>query len=376
MKKNYYVALFWPLLAMLAWLAVMARVWMNIGTAGVAWGLPLSAIVSLLVANTFCWLGQWVEGRPGLLLSAFAWGASLAALCSIWSQEGLQAILEGYASAEFTNSFFSLANTPIAALSKGLFVIWMLKYNRSQIRGPLDGIIYGGLTGAGYAFIDQVMYFGLMAIRYVANDATDAIGFQLSMSFIQRGMLIPFLHPFLGALVGLGLAVATASSRRLRQAAAVLVAIASCAVWEWDVLADEHFILDYEIYTTVMYVSFIALAITALILRRYQAKAVLCGTMSPVLEKHMAKHDIALLRSLRKRRRWREEAKLRAGRTAARLTGRYQAEASALAIMIAHASKTGDYEGLADQADVVDRSRHQMEEAFASSGRISKYIAR
>lgn len=358
MKTNYFVTLCWPLLAMLAWLMVLMPVWSNIGTAGVAWGLPLSAIVSLLVANTFCWLGRWVEGRPALMLSAFAWGASVATLCSIWSHSGFQA-LDGYASAEF--AFFSLANTPVASLFEVLFLLWMLRYRRSQMRGPLDGIVYGGLTGAGYAFFDQVMYLGLMAVRYVANDASDAIGFQLSMSFIQRGMMIPFLYPFLGAVIGLGLAVAAVSRSRIRQTAAVLVAMGLYTLWDWAAF------LDYKIYAAVMFLSFIAFAITAVILRHRQAKAVLAGTMSPMLEKHMAKHDIALLRSLRKRRRWREEAKRRAGPMAARLTRRYQAEASALAVLIADASRGGNSEGLADQAAAVDRSRRQLEAAFVAS---------
>lgn len=94
MKTNYLVTVCWPLLAMLAWLAVMAQAWTNIGTEAMAWGLPLSAIVSFLVAKTFSWLGQWVEGRPALLLSAFAWGASVALLCTTWSHLGLEALLD------------------------------------------------------------------------------------------------------------------------------------------------------------------------------------------------------------------------------------------------------------------------------------------
>ncbi|MCZ7479977.1 PrsW family intramembrane metalloprotease [Rhizobium rhizogenes] len=282
MRKNYPVTLCWPLLAMLAWLAAMAWVWTKIGTVGVAWGFPLSASVSFLVAKTFSWLGRWVEGRPALSLSAFAWGASVAGLCSIWSQEALQALLDAHASAEFANWFRPLIITPLTEeLSKGLFLLWMLRYRRQQISDLLQGIVYGGLIGAGFAFSEQVMYFGQMIIGYMASDPVDAPGLRLAMSFVLRGVMVPFMHPFLVAFIGLGIAVAAGSRIRTRQTAAILIgfllAISLHGVWDWAALSGRDPFLIFKIYATVMCPLFIAMAITVLVLRHRRKKAVLTG---------------------------------------------------------------------------------------------------
>ena len=337
-----------------------------------AWGLPMSVIVTIPVAKTFDWLGRWVEGRPLLLVSAFAWGASVAAFCSIWSQEGLQALLNVHASPEFANWFRPLVITPVTEeLFKGLFLFWLLRYRRSQIRGLLDGIVYGGLIGAGFAFSEQTMYFGQMVIVYLGSDSSDAARLTLAMSLVMRGLMVPFMHPFFVAFIGLGIAVAAASRNRTRQAAAVLLGVIVPTVlhggWDWAALAGGDPFMVFKIYAAFMFPLFIAMAITAVILRHRQAKAVLAGTMSPLLEKHIAKYDIALLRSLKKRRRWREEALRRAGPAAACLTGRYQAEASALAILITRTTNAGGCDGLADQADAVVRAQRRMEAAFLAS---------
>jgi protease PrsW len=90
MNENKQLLFYWPLLALLTWLAALDWVWSKIGGTGMAWGFPLSVLITLPMASTFLWLGRWVQGRQGLLLSAFAWGASVAGFCSIWSQEGMQ----------------------------------------------------------------------------------------------------------------------------------------------------------------------------------------------------------------------------------------------------------------------------------------------
>ncbi len=263
-----------------------------------AWGLPMSVIVTIPVAKTFDWLGRWVEGRPLLLLSAFAWGASVAAFCSIWSQEGLQALLDVHTSREFANWFRPLVVTPVTEeLFKGLFLLWMLRRRRSQIRGPLDGIVYGGLIGAGFAFSEQTMYFGQMVIGYLASNSSDAAGLKLALSLVLRGLMVPFMHSFFVAFIGLGIAVAAASRNRTRQTAAILLGLTVPTVlhgvWDWAGLAGGDPFMIFKIYAAFMFPLFIAMAVTAVILRNRQAKAVLAGTITPLLERHIAKHDIA-----------------------------------------------------------------------------------
>lgn len=245
-----------------------------------AWGFPISVLITLPIVGTFLWLGRWMQGRPGLLLSAFAWGASVAGFCAIWSQEGLQLLVDTQVGTEFGHWFRPLVITPVTEeLFKGLFLVWMLMYRRSRIRGLLDGLVYGGLIGAGFAFSEQIMYFGQIIVSYLASDqANSAAGVTLAMSFVLRGLMVPFMHSFFVAFIGLGVAAAAGMRSRVTQSVFVLLGflfpIALHGVWDWAGLASGDPFMIYKIYVTVMLPLFLTLAIFALILRRRRGKVI------------------------------------------------------------------------------------------------------
>ncbi|MYM31628.1 PrsW family intramembrane metalloprotease [Duganella sp. CY15W] len=264
----------WSLLVILTWLAAMDWVWNSIGLVGMAWGVALSSLVTLAVAGTFLWLGRPTRNRLGLRLSAFAWGASVAGLFSIWSQEWLQALVDTHAGIAFGHWFRPLVITPVTEeLSKGAFLLWMLYYRRSQISGLLDGIVYAGLIGAGFAFSEQIMYFGQIVITYLGSDRlAHTAGVILAMSFLLRGVMVPFMHPFFVAFIGIGVAAATGMRSRAARYLTVLLGflfpILLHGIWDWAGLASGDHFMIYKIYVTVMLPLFLGLAIVALILRR------------------------------------------------------------------------------------------------------------
>lgn len=377
MKPNRTTA-YWPPVAALSWLAAMAWVWSEIGAAGLAWGLPLSIAITLPMVATFLWLHRWAQGRPGLLLSAFAWGASVAGLCSIWSQEGLQALIDAHAGVEFGTWFRPLVITPVTEeLFKGLFLVWMLVYRRSQIRGLLDGIVYGGLIGAGFAFSEQTLYFGQAIIKYVASDpANSAAATTLAMSFVLRALMVPFMHSFFVAFIGMGVAASVDARSRVTQGFGVVLGflfpIVLHGVWDWSALAGDDPFMIFKIYAVLMLPLFVALAILAIILRRHEGKDIAAALPGLAWEGHIAEHEIALLGSMKERRRWQREARRRAGWAAARSVGRYQAEASALAILTVRTFATGRHDIVREQALAVSSARRAM--AFALNALASEPV--
>ncbi|MGS0893948.1 PrsW family intramembrane metalloprotease [Burkholderia stagnalis] len=366
MEKDSRRMFYWSLLVVLTWLASMAWVWARIGTTGMGWGFPLSVLVTLPVTATFLWLGRWCQGRETLLLSAFAWGASVAGFFSIWSQEGLQAFVDAHVGIEFGKWFRPLVITPVTEeLSKGIFLVWMLLYRRTQIRGLLDGIIYGGLVGAGFAFSEQTMYFGQVVVSYLDSAPADShAGVTLAMSFLLRGLMVPFMHPFFVVFVGMGVAVAAGTRNRAVQGIAVLAGflfpIGLHGLWDWTALAGRDPFMIYKIYAAVMMPLFAALAVLALILRRRRSVAIIAALPGLAREGHIARHEMVLLASLKERRGWRNDARQRGGWAAARSTGRYQAEASALAILTARAPGTEGHERVEEQVRAVESARSDM----------------
>ncbi|MGG7507419.1 PrsW family intramembrane metalloprotease [Plantibacter sp. YIM 135249] len=362
----------WPILAVAAWLANVSWIITQIRVDGVVAGLPLSIVVTLPMVGVFLWLDRWEREQPRRLLSAFAWGASFAALCSIWSQEGLQAFFDATVGTDVTAWFRPLVITPVTEeVFKGLFLIWLLVYRRRRITGLLDGIVYGGLVGAGFAFTEQILYFGRIVTTFAASDPSDGGALvTLILSFALRMVMVPFMHSFLVAIFGLGIAAAAGTRSRGARfglaGAGLLVAIVLHGVWDWAGLSGTRDpFLIYKIYGAVMVPLFLAMLILALILRRREGKAIAAALPSLAREGRIGEHEVGALANLGERRRWRRDVRRRSGRAAARATGRYQAEASALAIRTTRSLASGTRDGLVEQTRVVADARAVMLEADA-----------
>ncbi len=44
--------------------------------------------------------------------------------------------------------------------AKGLFLVGLLIFRRRELDGVVDGIVYAGLTAAGFAFTENILYLG------------------------------------------------------------------------------------------------------------------------------------------------------------------------------------------------------------------------
>src|SRR4029453_13936489 len=121
-------------------------------------GGPVGAFVAtLLAAASFpvliliCfWLDRYEPEPAGYRLAALGWGAVAAVVLSFIAEQ----LLFGLPG---TNEFVAGAvGAPVVEeLAKGLFLVAIVIFRRSQIDGLLDGIIYGALVGIGFAFVED-----------------------------------------------------------------------------------------------------------------------------------------------------------------------------------------------------------------------------
>jgi RsiW-degrading membrane proteinase PrsW (M82 family) len=163
--------------------------------------------------------------------------------------------------------------TPVTEeFSKSAFLLWLLISRRFLLRTILDGIVYGGLIGAGFAFSEQVMYFGQIVVRYLAsNQTSEAANTILIKSFLLRGLLVPFMHSFFVSFTGV--AVATAARRNCRSMKGVVLVIGFLApislhgIWDWAGLSSRDPFMIVRIYAYVMFPLFFAMTTSTLILR-------------------------------------------------------------------------------------------------------------
>ena len=53
----------------------------------------------------------------------------------------------------------------VEEFAKGLGVFIIFVIARRAFDGPIDGIVYGGLVGAGFAFTENIQYFAISFIE-------------------------------------------------------------------------------------------------------------------------------------------------------------------------------------------------------------------
>ena len=98
---------------------------------------------------------------------------------------------------------------------KGLGILLMFSFLKKYINGPIDGMIYGILIGAGFAFTENILYFA-QADSYTSIEkqlgkyVTES---PLDQSIVARAIATPFVHPICTAITGL--LIGLAATQRL-----------------------------------------------------------------------------------------------------------------------------------------------------------------
>ncbi|MCM8745668.1 PrsW family intramembrane metalloprotease [Thermomicrobium sp. CFH 73360] len=166
-------------------------------------GGVLAVIVAPLYAMFLLWLDPLEHEPPWLLLIAFFWGAGVGTLAGGFSTLVLDLIARGLfgASGAISDAASAVIFAPVTEeLAKGAFLFFLFALARHEFDDVVDGIVYGGLVGLGFAVVEDFAYY-LMTLAEEGLVATGAL-------FVIRGLLAGFGHPFYTALTGLGCGLA------------------------------------------------------------------------------------------------------------------------------------------------------------------------
>jgi RsiW-degrading membrane proteinase PrsW (M82 family) len=231
--------------ALLLGAAVMALVLIGSGAPNaLAIGVVLAALpVGPLIAS-FLWLDRYEPEPLGLLAFAFGWGAFVATAAAL--------LLQGIDQLAFDSSEL-VAAAVVAPLTeeaaKGLFVVLLLFARRHELDGILDGIVYAGMVGIGFAFTENILY---LAAAYMGGAGIGPGGLGAATgTFVVRGIFSPFAHPFFTAAIGIGVGYAVITRRPLWRFLAPLlgygVAVIGHALWNGSAMlaGGQLFLLTY-----------------------------------------------------------------------------------------------------------------------------------
>lgn len=212
---------------------VMAAVLFASGApTAIAIGVVLAALPVGPVIGCYLWLDRYEPEPRSLLLLGLGWGAFVATSAAIFLQ-AFDAFALG--SSEARQSVLTAPVTEEAA--KGLFILLLLFFRRAELDGVLDGIVYAGMVGIGFAFTENILY---LSQAYIGVD-NHVGGIESAVAlFVLRGVLSPFAHPFFTAFTGIGIGIAVSSRSRIVQVLApiggYLLAVAAHAGWNGALL--------------------------------------------------------------------------------------------------------------------------------------------
>ncbi len=220
---------------MLIGAAVMGVVLLLSGAPGaLVVGLVLAALPLAPLISTYMWLDRYEPEPRSLLVLGLGWGAFVATSAALLLQVFDSFVFQA------TDTFSAVVVAPITEeAAKGLFILLLLFYRRHELDGVLDGIVYAGMVGIGFAFTENILY---LASAYMGDDGqAGGLGGAVGL-FIVRGVFSPFAHPFFTAFIGIGIGLAvTSRSKTVRVVAPVigyLLAVAAHAAWNGSLSLD------------------------------------------------------------------------------------------------------------------------------------------
>ena len=301
--------------------------------------------VTLAIAPVplYAWLVLWIdryEPEPLRMIAlTFAWGATVAAFAAIVVNTVGEVIVSDQLGTEAAELYGYSISAPIVEESaKGLVLFGLFWFYRREFNGVIDGIVYAGLVGLGFAMTENVLYYGRGAAEEGIVGAV--------LTFFVRGIVSPFAHPIFTAMTGIGLGIAATTRSPGLRLGAPLAGLAAAIVLHslWNTSAGAG--LFVGVYVLIMVPVFLLIGVVVVFALRREGRVIeqeLSGLLPP--------GEVSAMSSLRERRRWRQEAARRGGKPAKTAMTDLQRTAAELAFQ-RHQMKRG-----AIPADRLTRAR-------------------
>ncbi len=291
--------------------------------------LPVGPVVA-----AFLWVDRWEPEPAKLLWLAFGWGACVATITALLINNTAEAVGDLLLGRGNGDKISALVSAPLfEEAAKGAFVLGILLFLRAEFDGVVDGIVYAGVVATGFAFTENIYYFGRAFAEYGFGDSTSP---GVVAAFVLRGVLSPFTHPLFTAMIGIGIGLAARStSKRTRVLAPLLgylAAVVLHALWNGSATLGSATTF-LSVYFLVMVPLFAAVVMFVHWHRKREQRIVAAALPAMVESNWVSPAEVPLLGTLTGRRKWRKRVRGRSGRPAADAVGEYQAAVSELAFL-------------------------------------------
>lgn len=362
-------ALRWVLIALLALgmaasgLVVLGAETSSTGVAGFLIGVSLAALPVPIVIAGLRWVDRYEPEPKALLAFAFFWGATVAALIAAVLNTASAIIVARTSDAGHGMATAAVLVAPwVEEAAKGAAVLAIFLFRRNEFDGVVDGIVLAGFTGVGFAFTENILYFGRAFLA--GNEQTGLTGglFAAGATFALRGVLAPFAHPLFTTMTGIGLGIAARArpgrARLLAPVGGYLLAVALHATWNYSSLSGLHgFFVGYVL---IMVPAFLLTLGVATWSRRREGATVAAWLPTYARAGWLADEDVAMIASMPRRRQAVAWAERTYGGASSQALHNFQLAATELAFLRNQAERGHDL------ADFAARERRLLAELSRS----------
>jgi RsiW-degrading membrane proteinase PrsW (M82 family) len=268
----------------------------------------LAAVPVMPLVACYLWLDRYEPEPRRLLLAGLLWGAFVATFGALVVQ-GIGGLFVGV-----TEEASLAVVAPITEeATKGLFLLLLLWWRRAELDGVLDGIVYAGMVGIGFAFTENILYLGA---AYNGSDGLGPGGVEgITTVFVLRCIFSPFAHPLFTAFIGIGIGLAVASrqplTRWLAPVGGYLLAVLAHGLWNGStIFGGTGFIGTYIL---VMVPAFAGLVTLAIWVRRSEQRLLTAALADAAQRGLIPATDIGWVVDLRARRQARAHARAAGG---------------------------------------------------------------
>ncbi len=166
----------------------------------VGWTVSVLAAVVPTVCYVLVlwWLDRYEKEPLRLLSAAFLWGAIPAVLASVVAEIALGAPLGAFGEAGAQLLGTSLLAPVVEELAKGAALLVLFLRPRSELDNVLDGVIYGGTIGFGFAMTENVLYF----VSSLEQDSHTVLWVTILLRTIVFGLNHGMFTALFGAALG------------------------------------------------------------------------------------------------------------------------------------------------------------------------------
>ena len=353
-------------------LIILGAVTSSTGVLGFLIGVCLALLPLPVVLAGFRWVDRYEPEPRRLLAFAFFWGATVAALVSAALNTATTMVVAGTgdpADGMVATAVFVAPWVEEAAKAGAVLAVFL--FRRREFDGVVDGIVIAGLTGVGFAFTENILYFGRAFLAGSEELGLTGGFFAAGLTFLLRGVLSPFAHPLFTVLTGIGFGLAARPSggpvRWLAPVAGFLAAVLLHAAWNYSAVGGLGAFLTG--YALIMVPAFVLVTAVAVWSRRREGATVAARLPVYVHAGWLAAEDVSMLASLGGRRRAVTWASGAYGERGGRALRAFQHAATELAFLRDRAERGG-----ADD-DFAQRERSLLTDLARTRAAVSSPLA-